>query len=465
MAIEIVVPRLGWSMEEGTFGQWLKQDGQHVRAGEMLFVLEGEKAAQDIESFDSGILRILPTAPRAGETVRVGQLLGYLVTEGEPAPFDSDPVPPPIAAPSTASAPSPIATPQAGPAARRRAREFGSSPVASIGAAAAAVTSGAATSAAVTSAAVVSAEVISGVMATDDLSRPAAVAGAVAGPAARRTSSPRARRLASELGVDWSAVRGTGRSGRVRERDVRGAASGLAERRADGQPFQIKPHSKVRRTIADRMQAAFREAAPVTLSTQADATNLVNLRAQFKVAAASTGDLVPTYGDVIIKLAGVALQPHPLLMAQWRPEGLFFPPDINIAFAVDTEHGLFAPVLRGVPGLSLRQITAQSRRLEQLARDQQLSNDDLQGATFTVSNLGNFGVDVFTPIISVPQCAVLGIGRIRREPAVVGDEILPRHRVALSLSFDHRIVDGAPAARFLDSLRQTLENPSPWLVA
>lgn len=435
MAIEIVVPRLGWSMEEGIFGQWLKQDGQYVNAGDMLYVLEGEKAAQDIESFDSGILRIPPTAPRPGETVKVGELLGYLVAEGEAAPFET----PSQSSPASASKlPASTESPEqgpTGPAARRRARELAARAAASAGMDAAA-------------------------------HQPVGSAVTSSSGLERRSSSPRARRVAGELGIDWAAVPGTGRNGRVRERDVRAAASGGSSVRPSvvAASAELLPHSRVRRAIAARMQAGYREAAPVTLSTKADATNLVSLREQFKAAGGVTDELVPSYGDILAKLAAAALQQHPRMIAQWRPEGLVLATQIDVAFAVDTEHGLFAPVLRDVPRLSLRQVVTESRRLEERANSQQLTAEDLQDATFTLSNLGRYGVDFFTPIVTVPQCAVLGIGRIQREPVVVGDEVVPRQVVTLNLTFDHRIVDGAPAARFLDALRHMLENPSPWLL-
>jgi pyruvate dehydrogenase E2 component (dihydrolipoamide acetyltransferase) len=142
-----------------------------------------------------------------------------------------------------------------------------------------------------------------------------------------------------------------------------------------------------------------------------------------------------------------------LLRAQWRDEGLFVPERIDIAVAVDTEAGLLAPVLRAVDRVGLRELAARSRELAALARAGQLKGEDMRGAVFTFTNLGMYGVDAFTPIITLPQCAVLGVGRI-----------VPREGLTLSLTFDHRVVDGAPAARFLDSLRQCIEQPAPWLI-
>jgi pyruvate dehydrogenase E2 component (dihydrolipoamide acetyltransferase) len=212
------------------------------------------------------------------------------------------------------------------------------------------------------------------------------------------------------------------------------------------------------------MVAGVTQAAPVTLTVRADAGNLVNLRHQFKAAAAAPEEVVPGYTDLVLKLAAVALRQHPLLQAQWRDDGLFVPERMDIAVAVDTEAGLLAPVVCGVDALTVRQVAARSRDLLARARAGRLSADELRDATFTVSNLGGHGIDAFTPIIHLPQCAVLGVGRIVREPVVRDDRIVPGDMMTLSLTFDHRVVDGAPAARFLDTLRRCLEQPVPWLM-
>jgi pyruvate dehydrogenase E2 component (dihydrolipoamide acetyltransferase) len=270
-------------------------------------------------------------------------------------------------------------------------------------------------------------------------------------------ASPRARRLAAELGIDWKALRGSGRTGRIRERDVRTAAG-------VGAGGRLLPHTEMRRTIAARMVAGVTQAAPVTLTTRADATNLVNLRGQFKAAAGTADDVVPGYTDFVVKLVAVSLRRYPLLQARWRDDGLFVPDHVAIAVAVDTEAGLLVPVIRDADRLTLREVAARSRDLVARARAGRLTATDMRDATFTVTNLGGFGIDAFTPIVHLPQCAVLGVGRIAREPAVVGDRIVPRDQVTLSLTFDHRVVDGAPAARFLETLRGCLEQPAPWLM-
>jgi pyruvate dehydrogenase E2 component (dihydrolipoamide acetyltransferase) len=396
MAVEITVPRLGWSMEEGVFVAWLKRDGDTVKAGEPLFTLEGDKAEQEVEAVDSGILHIPPDAPREGDKVAVSTVLGYLVQPGEPLPFETGSGRKPPVEPTGGS---PLPLPSA--------------------------------------ATVTKVQTV-----PPNLHRP--------------TASPRARRVAAELGIDWKKLEGSGCTGRIRERDVRAAASQPAA------GSRVVPLSPTRKRIAERMLSSLHQAAPVTLTTTADATNLVNLREQFR--AASTGAPFPGYTDFLIKLSAAALAKHPLLNATWQGDQLLLWEGVHIGVAVDNDEGLVVPVVRDADKLTLREVADRIRQLVEQARDRRLTPEQMQGGTFTVSNLGMYGIEAFTPIINPPQCAVLGIGRIVREPAVVGDQVVPRQRMVLSLTFDHRIVDGAPAARFLDTLRQCIEQPGAWLI-
>jgi pyruvate dehydrogenase E2 component (dihydrolipoamide acetyltransferase) len=396
VAVPVTVPRLGWSMDEGTFVEWLKRDGEDVRVGEPLFVLESEKAAENIEAIDAGVLRIGPDAPQPGATVRVGQVLAYLAAAGE-------------AMPSTTQA--------THPASQR---------------------------------AVARPESATGVT----QATPFADSGR-----ATHAVSPRARRVARELGIDWSTLHGSGAGGRVRERDVRAAATTAAATTAAA--GRLVPHTHVRKLIATRMVAGVTQAAPVTLTTRADATELVARRAKLKSEAIE--GTAPTYTDLLVKLAATALKQHPQLRSQWREDALFVPDAVHIAVAVDTNAGLVAPVMRDADGMNVTQIATRLRELTHLARNGRLGAEQMRDATFTITNLGMFGIDAFTPIIHLPQCAILGVGRIVREPAVVDDAIVPRDMITLSLTFDHRAVDGAPAARFLDALRRSIELPGPLL--
>jgi pyruvate dehydrogenase E2 component (dihydrolipoamide acetyltransferase) len=225
-----------------------------------------------------------------------------------------------------------------------------------------------------------------------------------------------------------------------------------------------QPATSVRRTIAERMVHSLRTTAPVTLTTTVDATNLVSLREQFKATASMGETVVPGVTDIFVKLAALALQKHPNINARWVGDRIETLAEIHIGIAVSTEGGLLVPVLRDVPRLTVRQLARQSRELVQKARLHQLRPEEMQGGTFTVTNLGSFGIDAFTPIINWPECAILGVGRIHKQPAVVNNQIVSRDQVTLSLTFDHRLVDGAPAAQFLQTLSRGVENPAAWLV-
>jgi pyruvate dehydrogenase E2 component (dihydrolipoamide acetyltransferase) len=291
---------------------------------------------------------------------------------------------------------------------------------------------------------------------------PSSSRGAPSRPTRRRQAvSPRARRAARELKVDVAQVQGTGRNGRVRERDVIAFAEVNTK---EPVPATGQTPTSVRRTIAERMVHSLRTTAPVTLTTTVDATNLVNLRDQFKATGPNLETPVPGFTDFFVKLTALALGKHPDLNARWIGERIETPAEIHIGIAVSTDGGLLVPVLRDVPRLTLRQLARRSRELVQKARSRQLTAEDLKGGTFTVTNLGAFGIDAFTPIINWPECAILGVGRIHKQPAVVNNQIVPRDLVTLSLTFDHRLVDGAPAAQFLQTLSRGVQNPAAWLV-
>lgn len=431
MAVEIKLPRLDWNMEQGTFIGWLKKPGESVNVGDALYTLEGDKAVQEIEATDAGILRLGANPPKEGEKIPVGTVLGYLLEAGESLPQES---PPP--APSSTTAVSMVPAP-ASPSVRRLAREMGIDVEQVRGTG------------------------VTGRITVEDVkahAQPKTVAAKAEVIPSRKAITPRARHTATKLGIDVSELAGSGRNGRVRERDVM-AASSNSERK----PTTSTDDIKIRRVIAERMKNSLQTTAPVTLHTRVDVTNLVNARQQFKSAAAS-GPPVPTITDLFVKLTARALKAHPRLNSRWEESGIVTLPNINIGLAVDTEAGLLVPVVRDADQLSLRQISNRSKELIEKARHRNLPADALRGGTFTITNLGTFGIDAFTPIINWPECAILGLGRIVKEPVVVEDKIVIRETITLSLTFDHRIVDGAPAARFLQTLSQALENPIPWLV-
>jgi pyruvate dehydrogenase E2 component (dihydrolipoamide acetyltransferase) len=398
-------------MDEGVFVGWLKRDGEAIRAGDPLFTLEGEKAAQDIEAIEGGTLRIDATAPAAGEVVAVGTVIGHLLGPGESSGVE-------------------------GGGWRVEGEENGQQPAVPHDAA-------------------------------HRESRQAPPSTLHSPPSTRKRSSPLARRLARELGVDWTRLVGSGCTGRIRKVDVLAAASAAgSSARPEAPPIAGKsiPIGPTRRTIAARMVQSRQATVPVTLNTTVDATNLVSLRAQYK-AALPAGRELPGYLEIVVKLVAMALREHPMLHAAWNGDHLIIPDEPHIGIAVDTEEGLVVPVIRGAAALGLGEIVARARDLARRARERRIRPDEMQGGTFTITNLGAFGVETFTPIINPPECAVLGMGRIVREPVMIEDRVVGRERMGLSLTFDHRIVDGAPAARFLQALAVAIENPGPWLIA
>ena len=397
MAHPIQIPRLGWSMEEGVFVEWLRADGDTIEPGDVLFNLEGEKAIQEIESIDAGLLRIPANAPAEGDTVLVGQVIGWLCAEDEDTPAEF---------PAVDSAAVDDAAPPAMP-----------SP------------------------------------------EPVDTAVATAPPPATRrpASSPRARRIASELGVDWTTLAGSGRNGRIRERDVRAAAGSATAASTTTSP-------SVRGIIAERMLTASQGTAAVTLTTTADATALVSLRKQFQ--ATSGDEPAPGYNEILLKLTAIVLAAHPQVRSSWTGTGVLAPAGdaaIDIGLAVDTDAGLVVPVIRDPGGATLKSLRRDVADLADRARTRQLTAAEMSGGVFTITNLGAHGIDAFTPILNLPQAAILGIGRIREVPVVRGEEIVPGTEISLSLTFDHRVLDGAPAATFLAEVVRAIENPGAML--
>jgi len=400
MAKEIRLPRLGWSMEEGRFVGWLQPEGSCVRPGEPLFAVESDKATQEVEATDGGLLKVAPGAPGEGDTVQVGHLLGWLLDEGETAPAMADAGA--VASSSSVAQPTPE------------------------------------------------------VAVTAECAREGAAQGRSQG--ASRPASPRARRAAREHGVDLATVAPGGSSGRVRERDVLAAAAASQEARRPGR--RKVPMPPLRRAIAARLERGRQGVIPVTITRRCDATALRAFREGLK-ATARAAAVVPTLNDLLLKLTAEALHRHPMLAAVWGDDGLWMPESLDLGIAVDTDAGLWVPVVRDVRGRTLQEVAVVSRRLIESARSGRLDAADMQGGCFTVTNLGGLGVDTFTPVINPPESAILGVGAITRQPVVLEDgSLAARDLLPLSLTFDHRVNDGADAARFLQTLAGLIEDPS-----
>jgi pyruvate dehydrogenase E2 component (dihydrolipoamide acetyltransferase) len=454
MAFEITIPRLGWSMEEGTFAGWLKKDGDRVSLGDVLFELEGEKALQEIEAVDEGILRLPPSAPQPGTVLKVGTVIAYLTSESEPCPWDSSAstaIPATSSAATNSSAPTQTQNAAASPSVRRLARELNVS-LNSV--------QGSGRNQRITEDDIRQAAVKTQSTLHSDFQNSAQAA----------TATPRARRTAQRLGIDWRTLAGTGRGGRVRERDVlnpQASTGGSHQEQIESilgaSPDRVRLSGR-RSVIAKRLTESVRQTVPVTLTCRVDAGHLIGLRQQFKNSGSSD---IPAIHDIIAKLTAAELLRFPMLAARWDGDELILPDvdNLHIGIAVDTDDGLIVPVLKSPASMPLSALARNSAELIERARSGRLTSSDLNGAVFTISNLGHLGIDAFTPVINYPETAILGLGAIRREPIVIEDgTIAAGLQMTLSLTFDHRVIDGAPAARFLQSLSKAITNPAAALL-
>jgi pyruvate dehydrogenase E2 component (dihydrolipoamide acetyltransferase) len=282
--------------------------------------------------------------------------------------------------------------------------------------------------------------------------------------------SPVARRVAHELGVNLEQLAAQMPGQRIERADVEAAARKVVSSApsaprmpAPAAPGDVVlPITQMRRITAERMVASAHNAASVTLTTEADATELVRLRNQLK---SDVTQLVPSYNDLLTKLVAQALIEHPQVNARFMGESIVQSATVNIGIAVDTERGLLVPVVHDVQTKSLRQIAQESVAMIERSRSGRLSPDDLHGGTFTITNLGMYEIDAFTPIINLPECAILGVGRITPKQVIMdieAERVAVRHMMFLSLTFDHCLVDGAPAAHFLQTVKHLIE--CPWRV-
>ncbi len=428
------MPQLGETMDEGTIVRWLVREGDTVQKGDVLFQLESDKAVLDAQAPAAGrVLKILQPEGAKVPVLSVVALVGEPGDDASPylaaaqaGPRSAPAQPAPAAQTSPAAGPAPAAEARgrlfASPRARRLARErgidlalvWGSGPNGRI----------------------VEADVL-------------------AYAAARPRVTPLARKVAAEAGIDLASVAGSGPGRRIVRADLEQGASGAAAPTAG----ELVPLAGVRARIAERMLMSARETAPVTLTTEVDATRLVALRAQLKAAYAEALGFAIGYNDLLIAICARALVEHPQVNSRLEGDSIRRVGEVHIGLAVDTERGLLVPVVRHADRLGVVEIARTVRGLVARAREGKSGPDELNGGTFTITNLGGYDVDAFTPLINLPECAILGVGRIAPRPAVVDGQLAVRERMWLSLSFDHRLVDGAPAARFLQRIGQLVEEP------
>jgi pyruvate dehydrogenase E2 component (dihydrolipoamide acetyltransferase) len=446
MPTEVVMPKLGLNMSEGMIVEWLKQEGDPIQIGEPLFVVETDKITIESEAQAAGILaKILVPA---GESVAVTAPVAIIVAEGkeqadEHAPAPSPQEKPQQAAPPAQAAPSPAAAQPpasdkvlASPAAKWLAwnKQLALSDIPATGWG-------------------------GQVVVRADVERFLEEQGQAQPAPSKVLASPLAKRIAQEQGIDLATVTGTGSGGRISREDVERA---LAVRQTPAAPEvtgQGIPIEGVRAVIAERMHLSVQQSAQVTLQTQADATALVAYREHLKSEAASTGQPVPGYNAILVALVAKALREHPYMNARQDGNEIVYLDHVHVGTAVDTERGLLVVV---VPDADQKTDVAVEAELSAMAHRALEGNslpDDLSGGTFTITNLGAFGVDHFTPILNPPEIGILGVGRIVKVPAFYDGQVVGRHMMGLSLTFDHRLVDGAPAARFLRRIDELLQVP------
>ncbi len=434
MATNVLLPQWGMNMEDGTLTRWLVNEGDEIAEGQPLVEVETAKINSELESPASGVVSHIMAAE--GSLVKVGELVAVI---GEPG--ENPPRPEPKAAPSPAGArrrqrqrdarPTGAAASQVTPVARRLARDNG-----------------------------IDLDEVNGTGPRGRITEQDVRDAIEARQSRPRVQAPpRARMLARQEDIDLSDVAGSGPNGRITVADVERA---IAERdavaaRADA-VGEVVPLTGLRKIIADRMTMSVSTMAQVTLTTEADVTELLNLRESL-VSEWRPHRIRPLDLDFIIAAAAGALKAHPRLNAHLADGNVLLLKEINIGLAVAVADGLVVPVLRGADSLDLLGIARQIRMLADKTRKNALGVDDMTGAGFTVTALSNYDIDVFTPIIDPPQVAILGLGRAIEKPVVVDGEIVVRSMMHLSVTFDHRALDGVPVAEFMRTLKASLESP------
>ncbi len=429
MITRVVLAKLSPTMEEGKILAWHKNEGDQIKIGDVLAEIETDKANMEMEALGEGTLRKILVA--AGASAPVGSLIGVIADPAEDIEATLAKAQKPAPAPPPKEAPSPsAATPSPAP----------QQPVA----------------------------------APPHPPAPAPVPVAVPTPTGERErvkASPLARKIAKDRSIPLTAIAGTGPGGRVVKRDVE-AFTAAGPRPVPAQaartpqpvgpeitPGEQLPHSNMRRTIARRLAESKYTAPHYYVTVDIGMDRAVDLKQQLAEAGTKV-----SYNDMIVKAAARTLARFPMVNASWSDEAITTHAEVHIGVAVAIEDGLMTPVVRNADRKSVMEIAAEIRDLATRARTKKLRPDEYMGSTFTISNLGMFDVTEFTAIINPPDSAILAVGSVRRLPVVVDDEIVVGNRMKLTMSSDHRVIDGATAAQFLAELRRLLENPVTLLV-
>jgi pyruvate dehydrogenase E2 component (dihydrolipoamide acetyltransferase) len=432
MATKVTMEALSPTMEEGRLVKWLKNEGDAVTKGEVLAEVETDKAVMELTARGDGVLRARLAAE--GDTRPVGELLAIIGAKDENIDALLAKVPAKaIKASEAEAAPAPpaSASPPAAPA--------GPAPAAAATAAPA-----------------------------PTATAPAAPAPATGNGGGRARSSPLARRLATERGLDVGALRGSGPGGRVIRRDIEAAATAApstaasaraaapAPRTAAAGDFEDVPLTQIRKTIARRLAESNGPIPTFFLTADFDLTSVRELRTRM---IALGDEFKVSYNDIILKAVATALSQHPEVNAHWLGDKIRHHHRVHLGMAVAVEDGLITPIIADADQKRISEIAQDSRELAKRARERKLTPEEYTGATATVSNLGMFGIDEFTAIINPPEVAIFAIGAVGEVPVVVDGAVAVRTRVRITMSCDHRAVDGATGARFMQTLRRLIENP------
>jgi pyruvate dehydrogenase E2 component (dihydrolipoyllysine-residue acetyltransferase) len=406
MSSQVTLPRLGQGMESGTIVRWLKAEGDSVEKGEVLYELDTEKATQEVEADASGTL--LKILAQEGEEIEVGKAIAVIGEPGEEvAEAEKEPEPKaeePEQAAEAPAAPEPEPEPEPEPQPAVRSENGG-----------------------------------------------------------RVKASPLARRIARERGIDLSALTGTGPEGRIVAEDVERAEKAgappapVAAAAPPPGEVEVVPLTGMRKAIARRMTEAW-EAPAFQITMTADMTAAIRLR-EGLVARMGEGDAKPTYSDILTKVCAVALMRHRAVNALFAGEEIHLIPTANIGIAVAVPNGLVVPVQRSCETKTIPQLANERADLVARTRGGGLRQDDLEGGTFTISNLGMYGVERFVAVLNPPQAAILAVGAIEERPVVLDGELVARPVLEMTLTCDHRSLDGATASEFLRTVKQFLEEP------
>ena len=475
MSTEFIMPKLGLTMEEGTILEWLVEDGTEITQGMAVLRIETDKVESDVESPGAGRFH---RVGNQGDTYPCGALIGYLLADGEAPPVAQVSAPvgaAPAAASTTVASSAPVASSVAAPRregrlfaspnARRVAKELGIDIETVVGSG----PEGRITSEDVE-------EAHKNPSARRATGAPAIAVAPILSSNGNVLATAAARQLAELLGVDLSLVPYDATDGRVTKDGVAAfvraqLASGLTANKqspstektavvlapASQTPTSIKKMSGMRGTIAKRMQSSLQDMAQLTLHMDADLDAIVEDRESRK----SSSHSLPGFTDYVIAAAARALKLHPIVNSQVTAEGIALLPEIHVSMAVALPEGLIVPVIKNTTSLDLASLASETKRLSGAAREGKLGLGELEGGTFSVSTLGMFGVDGFTPVINPPNTAILGVGRLRDDVVVSKKgKVSTVKRMTLSLTWDHRVFDGAPAAEFCKSIVDLLADPS-----